>query len=79
MAGVAGFEPTNDGVRVRKKPILPLKISNFRGFLTQHPNYTQAIQGLFVFPLLKILTFAKNSDKIKIQQGQLLKRLARVS
>ena len=45
LAGVAGFEPTNDGVRARKKLILPLKIIDFSGFLPQYLNYTQIFKG----------------------------------
>ncbi len=42
VAGVAGFEPTNDGVRASLKAHFALKNQYFRGFLPQYANYTQA-------------------------------------
>ena len=63
VAGVAGFEPTNDGVRAWQKARFALKNRDFRGFLPQYAIYTQAC----VF-FLNFIKFKKPLDNRQVNE-----------
>ncbi len=68
MAGVAGFEPTNDGVRGAAIPLKMVKKWHFKPFFAY---YTQKLPNRGIFFILNIerrhLIVAKNERKLKLR------------